>query len=109
LTPVSTTATVTPLPVEYCQALLMLSIAKPGAVSPIFGSATVIARAQMLLCRMGCSGSGTPLSGTAAGSTDGGSIAMAFGALDIIAVSTITEVAATTRLPPRHLIAFAPR
>lgn len=49
----SMTATGTPFPVEYCQALAMLSIVKPGAVTATFGSATVMVRAQMLLCRIG--------------------------------------------------------
>ena len=49
----SMTATGTPLPVEYCQALAMLSIVKPGAVAATFGSATVMVRAQILLCRIG--------------------------------------------------------
>ena len=39
MTPVSITATVTPLPVEYCHALLTLSIVKPGA-----GNATFLVR-----------------------------------------------------------------
>ncbi|SOX56718.1 hypothetical protein MAAFP003_5426 [Mycobacterium ahvazicum] len=51
--PVSMTATGTPLPVEYCQALLMLSIVKPGAGKATFGSATVIVRAQVNACRIG--------------------------------------------------------
>ncbi len=47
------TATGTPFPVEYCQALLTFSMVKPGAVTATFGSATVMVRAQMLLCRIG--------------------------------------------------------
>jgi hypothetical protein len=47
------TATGTPVPVEYCQALLMFSSVKPGAVTATLGSATVMVRAQILLCRIG--------------------------------------------------------
>jgi hypothetical protein len=53
LIPVSMTATGTPLPVEYCQALLIFSMVKPGAVTATLGSATVIVRAQAKLCRIG--------------------------------------------------------
>src|ERR1700759_5082037 len=73
------TATGTPLPVEYCHALATLSRLKPGAMTATFGSATVMVRAQMLLCRIGASGPGLPSGGTRAGSTTGGGIACAAG------------------------------
>src|SRR5580704_13060246 len=76
------TATGTPFPVEYCHALLTLSRVKPGAVTATFGSATVMVRAQMLLCRIGASGPGLPSGGTRAGSTAGGGIACAAGRVD---------------------------
>lgn len=109
MTPVSITATVTPLPVEYCHALLMLSIVKPGAGSATFGSATVIVRAQMLLCRIGWSGRGGPSGGTSAGSTWGGGIACAEGTLAIVPVSSTTIAVAAIRCPHGALIAYGPR
>ena len=97
MTPVSITATVTPLPVEYCHALLTFSIVKPGAGNATFGSATVIVRAQMLLCRIGWSGCGGPSGGTSDGSTDGDGTACADGALAIIPVSNTTIAVAAIR------------
>ncbi len=53
LTPVSITATGTPLPVEYRQAVPMSSMVNPGAVSATFGSATATVPAQTLRWRIG--------------------------------------------------------
>src|SRR5580693_570663 len=91
------TATGTPLPVEYCHALLTLSRVKPGAVTATFGSATVMVRAQMLLCRIGASGPGLPSRGTRPGSTIGGGIACAAGRVVGNPTNTPTIVRAEIR------------
>ncbi|OPZ27055.1 MAG: hypothetical protein BWZ02_01788 [Lentisphaerae bacterium ADurb.BinA184] len=103
------TATGTPLPVEYCQARLTFSIVKLGAVTATFGSATVIACAQMLLCRMGSSGPGVPSDGTADGSTAGGGMACAAGQLPAIASSAVAVSAPARRRRPAVVIASGPR
>lgn len=86
------TATGTPFPVEYCQALLTLSIANPGAVAVTLGSATVMVCAHMLLWRIGWSGPGVPSGGTSAGSTMGGEIAWAAGRLALTPTSSRTAI-----------------
>src|SRR6201992_2163118 len=102
-------ATGTPLPVEYCHALLTLSKVKPGAVTATFGSATVMVRAQMLLCRIGASGPGLPSGGTRAGSTAGGGIACARGRVYGTATSSPTRVRAEIRTGANgRIIACAP-
>ena len=75
MTPVSISAIETPLPVEYCHALVMLSIPKPAAGTEMSGRLAAIVSAHSLLCRIGCSGVGGPSGGTSAGSTDGGVMA----------------------------------
>src|SRR6201996_4363193 len=103
------TATGTPLPVEYCHALLTLSKVKPGAVTATFGSATVMVRAQMLLCRIGASGPGLPSGGTRPGSTTGGGIACAAGRVDGSATRRPTMVRAEIRRDAsERVIAYAP-
>ncbi|OBI25297.1 hypothetical protein A5709_08745 [Mycobacterium sp. E1386] len=77
--PVSMTATGTPLPVLYCQALLMLSRLKPGASCATSGLRTVMGDEQLLARRIGWSGLGGPSGGTNPGSTCGGVIACAAG------------------------------
>src|ERR1700756_1252274 len=103
------TATGTPLPVDYCHALLMLSKVNPGAVTATFGSATVMVRAQMLLCRIGASGPGLPSGGARAGSTAGGGIACAAGRVDGRATIRPTRVRAEIRRDANvRVIACAP-
>src|ERR1700761_8814818 len=103
------TATGTPIPVEYCHALLTFSRVKPGAVTATFGSATVMVRAQMLLCRIGASGPGLPSVGTRAGSTAGGGIACAAGRVDETPTSRPTKVRAEIRRgADGRIIACAP-
>ncbi|ETB09290.1 hypothetical protein O980_19695 [Mycobacterium avium subsp. paratuberculosis 08-8281] len=73
----SITATGTPLPVLYCQALAMLSRLNPGASCATSGFRTVIGAEQLLARRIGWSGRGGPSGGTMPGSTEGGVIACA--------------------------------
>ena len=105
----SITATGTPLPVEYSQARLTLSIVKLGAVTATFGSATVIAWAQMLLCRMGSSGPGEPSDGTADVSTAGGGIACETAQLLLMPSSAAAVSAPARRRLPAAVIACGPR
>lgn len=111
----SMTATGTPLPVEYCQALLMFSMVKPGAVTATLGSATVIVRAQAKLCRIGWSEPGLPSGGTRLGSTLGGGIAWAAGRLADGMTSRPASTSAAIRCNDARafravgVIAYAPR
>jgi len=109
LTPVSIKATVTPLPVEYCHALVILSMAKPAVGRPTSGLATVIAWAQTLLCRMGWSGPGGPSDGTNDGSMIGGAIAIAPGAWVFAPVNSTAMAMAVIRNLRAVLIASEPR
>ena len=101
-------ATVTPLPVEYCHALVMFSIVKPAVDRPTSGLGTVIAWAQTLLCRMGWSGPGGPSGGTNDGSMTGDAIAIALGAWIFAPVSRTAMAMAVIRNLRAVLIASEP-
>src|SRR5947209_4342394 len=91
------TATETPLPVLYCQALLMLSSLKPGASCATSGFRTMIGVEQLLARRIGWSGRGGPSDGTRPGSTAGGIIACAPGTLAQRATRVTAAPAAAAR------------
>ena len=101
----SINATETPRPVEYCHAVVMLSMAKPGLGRETLGSAAAIVWAHSLLWRMGCSGPGGASGGTDPGSTDGGAMADAAGTLVTVAVSNTTIAMAAARTALRDVIA----
>ena len=96
--PVSMTATGTPLPVLYCQAWLMLSRSKPGAICETSGVFTVIGAEQLFARRIGWSGRDGPSGGTAPGSTLGGEIAWAAGIFPAIAIKLRAAMTATARV-----------
>jgi hypothetical protein len=77
---VSISATVTPAPVEYCQAWGTLSIALPGAGWPRSGSAITTGFTHATFWRISSVGPGGPSGGKAPGSITGGARAAAAGA-----------------------------
>ena len=77
--PGSMSATLTPAPVEYCQAALTSSMALPGGGWPTSGSAITTGVTHALFCFISSVGPGVSLGGNAPGSMTGGATASAAG------------------------------
>jgi hypothetical protein len=92
-------ATVTPAPVEYCQAWVTSSMALPGGGCPTSGSPMTTGAAHSEFCFISSSGPGGPSGGSAPGLIAGRSMAWAVGAAHTCRASS--AAAAPTAAVPR--------
>ena len=101
VTPVSMMATVTPAPVEYCQACSMLSMVLPGSGCATLGSPTTTGVTHALVWRISWGGPGVSSGGSAPGSITGGATASAAGGASTLALSSPNAARPAATLLPR--------